>query len=264
MAYDSQPSTIYMSGETARMAREIEEVTGVKASRLFREFVQRYRRAIRPGVGINVEALAFILPALSPWDVNAPRPFLGGEHLDRVAGFDIWEGALDPAYPKAFKVFLMGKSLEHPVSNHQNMWTQFVESGGNLEILLQGDISGGKGAGPQLFATDNPALNSTRSAARQRTIIFLKELAAHAHGNVEVRNTGQLLLHMNAGLIFREDKTVDIHLEFGFGEALSVKSSTATMTATHSPPDEIYSLIVGAMEELWLRSVSEPGFEQLQ
>ena len=246
------------------MAREIEGVTGVKASRLFREFVQRYRRAIRPGVGASVDSLAFILPALSPWDVNAPRPFLGGEHRDRVAGFDIWAKALDPAFPRAFKVFLMGKSLEHPVSNHQEIWTQFVESDGILEILLQGDISGGKNSIPQLFATDNPALNTTRFAARKKTIKFLEDLSARERGTVEVRNTGQLLLHMNAGLIFREDESVDIHLEFGFGEALSVKSSTATMTATHSPPDKIYGLIAGAMEELWLRSVPEPGFGLIQ
>ncbi len=261
---DSQASTIYMSGETARMAREIEDVTGVKASRLFREFVQRYRRAIRPGAGTNVDSLAFILPALSPWDVNAPHPFLGIEHRNVVAGVDIWSHALDSAYSRAFKIFLMGKSLEHPVSNHQEMWTEFVSSGGTLEILLQGDISGGANTVPKLFATDNPALNSTRVAARNRTIKFLLELSSSTKGNIEVRNTGQLLLHMNAGLIFREDDTVDIHLEFGFAEALAVKSSTATMTATHSPPDRLYGLIVGAMEELWLRSVPEPDFEQIR
>lgn len=253
-----------MSGETARMAREIEEVTGVKTSRLFREFVHRYRRAVHPGIEAGVDSIAFILPAISPWDVNAARPFLSGAHGTQGSGFDIWKWALGPAHPRAFKVFLIGKSLEHPITNHQDIWVQFAESGGVLEVLLQGDISGGTSSGPQLFATNDPALNASKLMDRQRTTKFLKELSLRAPGRVDIRNTGQLLLHMNAGLIFREDGTVDIHLEFGFAETLGLNSSTATMTATHSPPDKIYGLIAGSMEKLWLRSVPEPGFEQIQ
>jgi hypothetical protein len=258
---EPEASSIYMSGDTTRMAREIEEITGVKASRLFRDFVLKYRRAIHPTIGASVDSLAFVLPAMSPWDVNAPRPFLGKQPNDSNSKFDLWQNAFDPAYPKAFKVFLMGKSLEHPVTNHKQMWREFVEAGGVMEVLLQGDMSYGSETTPQLYATTDLALNDSKNVAKNKTLDFLNELGANSGGAVEVRNTGPLLLVMNAGLIFREDGTVDIHLEFGFAETLGFRASTITMLANHNPPDELYGLVVGAMEELWLRSIAEPSFE---
>ncbi len=261
---ETQASTIYVSAETARLAREIEDLTGVKASRLFREFIQRYRRAMHTDAGAPVDSLAFVLPALSPWDVKGPRPFLSGAADTSISGYDMWNSVFDSAYPKAFKAFLMGKSLEHPITNHEDVWIDFVESGGVLEVLFQGDISGGADSEPRLFATNDPAMNKSKLLARHRTIDFLNELSKLAPDRVVVRNSGQLLMTMNAGAIFRVDGTVDMHLEFGLGETVGIKSSTIIMTARHDPPDDKYRLIAGSMEGLWLRSLPEPGFESNQ
>ncbi|MEE8047073.1 MAG: hypothetical protein V3T49_09535 [Dehalococcoidia bacterium] len=261
---ETQASTIYVSGETARLAREIEDLTGVKASRLFREFIQRYRRSMHPDFGTPVDSLAFVLPALSPWDVKGPRPFLSSPKDSTAPGHDAWNSVFDSAYPRAFKAFLMGKSLEHPITNHEEVWIKFVESGGVLEVLFQGDISGGTDSIPRLFATNDPALNASKVAAQQRTLDFLKELSKRAPDRVTVRNSGQLLMSMNAGTIFREDGTADIHLEFGLGETVEFQSSTIIMTARHNPPDDKYRLIAGSMEGLWLRSLPQAGFESNQ
>ena len=261
---ETQASTIYVSGETAQLAREIEDLTGVKASRMFREFVQQYRRTLNPGFGAPVDSLAFILPALSPWDVRGPRPFLSGSKDSSPQDKDVWNHVFDSAYPRAFKAFLMGKSLEHPITNHVDVWTDFVESGGILEVLFQGDISSGVDSTPRLFATNDPALNASKLAARQKTLAFLKQLSSKAPDQIVVRNSGQLLLLMNAGVIFRVDGTVDIHLEFGLGETVEFSSSMIVMTARHDPPDEKYRLVAGSMEGLWLRSLPEVGFESIQ
>lgn len=261
---ETQASTIYVSGETARLAREIEDSTGIKASRLFREFVKRYRRSTHPDFGAPVDSLAFVLPALSPWDVKGPRPFLTQPNDSSTPGYDAWNSIFGSVYPQAFKAFLMGKSLEHPITNHEDVWIEFVESGGVLEVLLQGDISAGDDSIPKLFATNDPALNASKVVAQQRTLEFLKELSKRAPDKVVVRNTGQLLLTMNAGAIFRDDGTADMHLEFGLGESVEARSSTIIMTARHNPPDDIYQLIAGSMEGLWLRSLPQAGFESNQ
>lgn len=259
-----QASTIYVSGETAQLAREIEDLTGVKASRMFREFVQQYRRTMNPDFGAPVDSLAFILPALSPWDVRGPCPFLSESKDSSSQDKDIWSHIFDSSYPRAFKAFLMGKSLEHPITNHEDVWSDFVESGGVLEVLFQGDISSGMDSAPRLFATNDPALNASKLVARKRTTDFLKQLSRKSPEQVVVRNSGQLLLTMNAGIIFRVDGTVDMHLEFGLGETLEFSSSTILMTARHDPPDDKYRLVAGSMEGLWLRSLPEVGFESNQ
>ena len=258
-------STIYVSGETAKLAREIEELTGVKASRMFREFVQQYRRTLNAGFSAPVDSLAFIQPALAPGDVKGPRPFLSGSKNSLPQEKDVWNHVFDPAHPRAFKVFLMGKSLEHPITNHMNIWTEFVESGGILEVLFQGDISSGVDSTHRLYAMKNPALNASKVAARQKTLAFLKQLSSKAPDQIIVRNSGQLLLLMNAGVIFRVDGTVDMHLEFGLGETvMEYSTSMIVMTASHDPPDEKYRLVAGSMEGLWLRSLPEAGFEYNQ
>ncbi|MBT3862820.1 MAG: hypothetical protein HOF71_03805 [Chloroflexi bacterium] len=261
---ENQASTIYVSGETAQLAREIEELTGVKASRVFREFVQQYRRTMNPDFGAPVDSLAFILPALSPWDVRGPRPFLSETEDSSPRDKDLWNHVFDSTYPRAFKAFLMGKSLEHPITNHEDVWSTFVESGGVLEVLFQGDISSGADSTPRLYATNDPALNASKLSARKRTIDFLKQLSSKTPDQVVVRNSGQLLLTMNAGIIFRVDGTADMHLEFGLGETVEFTSSSIIMTARHDPPDDKYRLVAGAMEGLWLRSLPEAGFESNQ
>jgi hypothetical protein len=259
-----QASTIYVSAETALLARELEELTGVKASRMFREFVQQYHRTMNSGFGAPANSLAFILPALARWDVTGPKPFLSGsEHVLPEVG-DIWSHVFNSTYPKAFKVFLMGKSLEHPISNHKDMWIDFVESGGVLEVLFQGDISSGADPTMRLFATNDPSLNTSKLVARERTSKFLKQLSDKNSGQVIVRNSGQLLLTMNAGIIFRIDGTVDMHLEFGLGESVEFSASTIIMSARHDPPDDKYRLVAGSMEGLWLRSLPEVGFDSRQ
>jgi hypothetical protein len=112
------------------------------------------------------------------------------------------------------------------------------------------------------FATNDPALNASKVAARQRTIEFPKELPKRVPGRVVVRNTGQLLMSMNAGAIFLEDGFVDMHLEFGLGETVEFRSSKIFMTARHDPPDDSYRLIAGSMERLWLRSLPEPDLSR--
>jgi hypothetical protein len=257
----AEASTIYISGETAKLSREIENLTGVKASRLFRDFVQQYRRTVNSDFGAHVDSMAFILPALAPWDVRGPRPFLSESNDFSTQDKDIWNHIFDSSYPRAFKAFLMGKSLEHPLTNHEELWTDFVKSGGVLEVLLQGDVSSGTDSTPKLFATINPALNASKFAAQERTLRFLKQLSNKAPSQIVVRNSGQFLLTMNAGVIFRVDGTVDMHLEFGFGESVEFSSNTIIMTARYDPPDDKYRLMAGSMERLWLHSLPEVGFE---
>ena len=116
----------------------------------------------------------------------------------------------------------------------------------------------------RLFATNDPSLNTSKLVARERTSKFLKQLSDKNSGQVIVRNSGQLLLTMNAGIIFRIDGTVDMHLEFGLGESVEFSTSTIIMSARHDPPDDKYRLVAGSMEGLWLRSLPEVGFDSHQ
>jgi hypothetical protein len=262
---ESQASTIYVSGETAKLAKEIEDLTGLKASRLFREFVQQYRRTTNPSFSASIDSLAFIVPSLPPWDVKGPHPFLSSKPSSSIPINDIFNHIFDSAYPQVFKAFLMGKSLEHPITNHVDIWSDFVKSGGELEVLLQGDISSGLDKSPRLYAANDPALNDSKLLSRRRTIEVLKELSITPPGRVVVRNSGQTLITMNAGAMFRVDGTVDMYLEFVLGETGEInRSSTIVMTARHDPPDDKYRLVAGSMEGIWLRSLPEVGFDSNQ
>ncbi|MEX0762653.1 MAG: hypothetical protein WD208_13705 [Dehalococcoidia bacterium] len=257
-----RPSTIYVSGETVEHARKIEQATGIKASRLFQEFVTRYARSLQDGHAHSVKSLAFLLPGMMPSEIYAPRPFF--EHSDhQVPGTDIWADAFREGQSPAYRVFLMGKTLANPILNHEDLWVDFLSRGGILQVLLQGDISGGTEDLPRLWATANKARCYEKAHVRKRTVESLSRMAvATETPHLEVRNSGQTLLTTNSSLIFREDGTLDIYISFNFAESSGSRSVVILTTATHKPPDETCELVAKPYERLWLASIPEPGFEE--
>ena len=206
MAHSSgKPSTLYMSARTAALAREIEERTGQKAGFLLRQFVELYSRMIlSSGEAANSASIAFALPALASWEVNAPSPLIGIP-ATRESSLDIWSEALGDQHPPASRVFLMGLTLEHPITNPERLWTDYLQNGGFLQVLIQGDLSGFQDA-PRIIGAINPPVNKDRLEARRRTIEVLKRVVRNTETErVEIRNSGPVQMSNNIGLIFRED-----------------------------------------------------------
>lgn len=263
MVRKSRPSTIYIPGETVEQARRIEQLTGVKASKLFRQFVARYARSLRNGKTLSLSSVAFLLPGYVPWELYSPRPFFEREAPASVAGADIWLEAFSRNQSQARRVFLMGNTLANPISNHEDLWVKFMTAGGTLQVLLQGDLSGGAQPGQRLSANTDAAHNQDRVRVRQKTTEALKRISQAAPDTrVEVRNSGTTLLKTNASLIFREDYSLDIYVSFNFAEGSGGRPIVVLTTASYDPPDETCELVVGPLERLWLASVTEPGFEE--
>ena len=260
----AKASTIYVSGDTLEHTHKIENALGIKASKLFQEFVTRYARWLENGQARSVNSLAFLLPGVVPSDIYAPRPFFEGEQSP-ANGTDIWAAALSAikeGSSPAQRVFLTGKTLANPILNNEGRWLEFLSRGGTLQVLLQGDISGGTEEYPRLWATANKARSYEKAHVRMRTIEGLKRIASSVESpKLEVRNSGQTLLSTNAALVFREDGTLDISLAMHFAENSGSRSVAILTSATHNPPDENCELLVKPYERLWLDSMTEPGFE---
>ena len=131
-------------------------------------------------------------------------------------------------------------------------------------MVLQGDLNGGEGDVPQIVPSSSRDMNMDRLAARARTLSVLRELVdSNSAPDLEVRSSGQVVIKHNSALIFRDDGSLDIHLEFGPSNMRGQRSTTLTLTAEYDPPDEMYDLMVKPIEAVWLRSIADHDFEHL-
>lgn len=253
---NQRASTIYMSAETAARARAIEKRTGMKSGRLIREFLEHYSRLLELGMPASVSGATFVMPAVPPWEVESAVPFRGDSEASRRV--DIWRGILDHLDPLPPRIFLMGRTLVHPITNHEEQWARYIRLGGALHILLQGDLAAGHEDGERVVAASNSPLNRLKLGSREKTFGVLKRLLDGAEPDkIVVRNSGQMWIMNNLGIVFRCDGLLDVVLEIRYSETGHYRSINVILTARQNPADPLYELVVRPIEDCWLTSMPE-------
>ncbi|MBI4306213.1 MAG: hypothetical protein HY678_07825 [Chloroflexi bacterium] len=253
---DQRASTIYMSAETAARARAIEKRTGTKSGRLIREFLENYSRLLELGMPASISAATFVMPAVAPWKVESAVPFRGDS--DKFRSVDIWQGILDHLDPLPPRIFLMGRTLVHPITNHEEQCRRYIRLGGVLHILLQGDLAAGIEDDERIVAASNSPLNRLKLGSREKTFGVLARLLDGAEPDqIVVRNSGQMWIMNNLGIVFRRDGLLDVVLEVRYSETGHYRSINVVLTARQNPADPLYELVVRPIEDCWLTSIPE-------
>lgn len=228
----------------------------MKSGRLIREFLEHYSRLLELGMPASVSGATFVMPAVAPWEVESAVPFRDDSEAYRK--IDIWHGILDRLDPLPPRIFLMGRTLVHPITNHEEQWARYIGLGGTLHVLLQGDLAAGQEDGERIVAASHSALNRLKLGSRERTFGVLARLLEGAvPEQIVVRNSGQMWIMNNLGIVFRRDGLLDVVLEIRYSETGHYRSMNVMLTARQHPADPLYELVVRPIEDCWLTSVPE-------
>lgn len=176
----------------------------------------------------------------SYWDFDEDDP----QRLDRWISPD-----------STSKVLLMGTTMAKPLSEYSDLWKKFLNNGGKLFVLFQGEL--GREEGKPIYTPvkeDVESVFERRKAALNVVVELSKDIPKHS---LVVRNSGQTLLSYSAIVAYQKRNKVDIQIHpYQFLPEKYMVQSPQFFTSTNLE-QATYKLLADPINILWSEGLPE-------
>ena len=227
--------SLYLDDETDLIANEVMSDSGYKISHLFRHFLQLWKSAEGQLSNLAVVQDCSLLP------------ITGNNSLLNILG------NIDPQ--KIKKIFLMGVSMHSAIINNKSNWENFLDNGGHLQVILQGDMkdinSKTIAAISQLRRVSIEELLQRRRMSENMLLQLRCSVNPSNAGYLEIKESGDILLTYSAIVIWKCDKASSVDVQIHPYVAGYKFNRGARFIISTSESSRSYSALVKPLADLW-------------